>query len=76
MALIEFFLEDFSPTGMAKIRAAVAEAYPEDAIAIATRIEWPRPLMIVEGASFGGLEIELEYSGDVVSREARDVGEV
>ncbi len=76
MALIEFFLEDFSPTGMAKIRDAVAAAYPEDAVAVATRIEWPRPLMIVEGASFGGLEIVLEYSGDTVSREARDVGEV
>ncbi len=76
MALIEFFLEDFSPTGMAKIEAALAAAYPEDAVALATRIEWPRPLMIVEGASFGGLDILLEYSSDTVSRGPRDMGDV
>ena len=74
MALIEFFEEDMSPTGLDKIREATAVAYPEDAETIRTAlILWPRPLLVVEGAVFGGLDIVLHYSGDVVSRERRDV---
>ncbi len=78
MAVVEFFEEDMSPSGLEKIRGAIADAYPEDAeILIRSEMEWvwPRPLLIVEGAAFGGLEIVMDYSGDTVSREARDVGD-
>ena len=59
MALIEFYEEDMSPSGLDKIREATAVAYPEDAETIKTTalILWPRPLMVVEGAVFGGLDI-------------------
>ena len=71
MAVVEFFEEDMSSLGLNKIRAILAEAYPEDAEAIMlSRMEWPRPLIIVESATFGGLEIFTLPSGDKVTRGA------
>jgi hypothetical protein len=73
----EFFEEDMSPSGLAKIREALAEVYPEDAEALMLApMEWPRPLMVVEGAVFGGLEILMHHSGDVVTRGEREAGKV
>ena len=69
--VIAFFEEDFSPTGLLKIRRALADAYPEDAEVIMSRIEWPRPCLVVESAVFGGLQVMLPYSGDTVTRTSR-----
>lgn len=74
--VVEFFEEDFSPNGLEKIRGALAEAYPEDAEALMlSPMEWARPLIIVEAAYFGGLEIVMRHSGDTVTRGERETGE-
>ena len=73
-SVIEFFEEDLSLAGLAKVRGALADAYPLDAEVIMSRIEWPRPVMVVESAVFRGLEIVLP-TGDTVSRGIIRVGQ-
>lgn len=73
MSVIELFEEDFSSEGMAKMKALLAEAYPEDGdMIVQSRIEWPRPMMVIEEAVWKGVTIKLHYSGDEVTREPRD----